>query len=150
MRNILIASVLILFACKSPHMKSQQLEQGVRGQVRWFQGNMMPSIGGDTPNGKAVEREIYFCQPLKLSELQRDESNTLFLGVAELAIKHTTSDAEGNYKIELAPGEYSVFTKEENGFYANQFNGEGYVNIVKVEKDEITTLDIKITYQASF
>jgi len=147
---LMLTVSFLLLACQQPSMKSQQITQGVKGEIRWFEGNMMPAIGESQNTGKPVKRKIYFCKPVKIDKLNLNEETGLYSGIDEFILTSTESDMQGNYEVELAPGKYSVFTKEESGFYANQVNGEGYINMVEVEKGEITTLDIKITYKASF
>ena len=155
---IILAGVLSLISCNKEGMKSKNNgsevsdSQGVQGKVMWLEGNMMPSYGEKKKavenNGKPVVREIYFCQPTKMNELEND--GTIFQDVAERMFRVVSSDENGKYSINLPVGKYSVFTKEKTGFFANSFDGEGNINVVEVKEGEMTELDIQINYAATF
>ena len=129
-------------------MTDTGLKQGATGKVLWFEGNMMPSIGREMPKGKPVVREIYFCKPTKMGMLKQEGS--IFQDVNEIAIKSVKTDSNGQYKITLDAGKYSVFTKEESGFFANGFDGKNMINLIEVKEGEVTTFNIDINYQAVF
>ncbi|HAH36991.1 MAG TPA: hypothetical protein DCL81_10860 [Algoriphagus sp.] len=75
---------------------------------------------------------------------------TLFQSISGEPITMVTTDEEGRYLLELAPGRYSIFTREEDGLFANIFDGDGNIQPVTVKKGEWTLLDIVINYKAVF
>jgi hypothetical protein len=52
--------------------------------------------------------------------------------------------------VELPPGKYSVFTVEEEGLYANEYDSDGNMFPVEVLDGEFTEVTIKINYKAAF
>ena len=142
--------VLMLSACANSNMtaNNKQVRQGVTGQVLWLEGNLMPGPGRNTTQGEPVVREIYFYNPVKMKDLKG--SGNLYEEVPGEAVAVATSDTEGNFSVKLKPGQYSVFTKEPQGYFASSFNGEGVVNPVKVQENEITEMNIKINYKAVY
>ena len=150
---ICLACLMILaVGCNKQTTMSKTISQGVTGKVILFQGNQMPTVGVEMPSGKPVEREIYFCKPVKMGELEDGGvvGGTIFQGVEPLLIKKTQSDEKGSFSIELPAGKYSVFTKEETGFFANSFDGDGYIHVVEVKEGEVAEMTIQINYQAVF
>lgn len=137
---------ITLAACNKEMAKG--LTQGVTGTVLWFEGNLMPSIGATQPKGKAIERAIVFCKPLKYKDLTQNDR--LYTGLDEFIVETAKSDAEGKFSIKLPVGKYSVFTKEEGGYYANSFDGQGFIQVIEVMENKITTLDLKVDYKAVY
>ncbi|MFT5914147.1 MAG: hypothetical protein ACI81T_000634, partial [Bacteroidia bacterium] len=125
---IILAGFLSLASCNKEGMKTKNSvpeSQGMKGTVVWLEGNMMPSYGEKKKavenKGKPVVREIYFCKPTKMNELEND--GTIFQGVEERMFRFVSSDKSGKFSVNLAAGKYSVFTKEKTGFFANSFDG---------------------------
>lgn len=113
----------------------------------------MPMI---TEDGKAADKvtpkpvkRIVRVYPLtKISDLKMEEG--LFTAVAGEPITEVESNESGLYSIQLSPGRYSVFIVEENGLFANIFDGEGNVQPVTVKENEWTLLDVEVNYKAVY
>ena len=108
----------------------------------------MPSPGLEPSKGDPVQREVYVCKLTKTSQVT--QSNDFFQVPDEIIIKKISSDDKGWFSCELPPGKYSLFTKEEDGLFANIFDGESNINPVTVEKGEITECTITINYKAYY
>jgi hypothetical protein len=74
----------------------------------------------------------------------------LFTAVAGEPITEVESNESGVYSIQLSPGRYSVFIVEEDGLFANIFDGDGNVNPVTVKENEWTLLDVVVNYKAVY
>lgn len=128
--------------------------QGITGQVTWLEGNQMPTISESgkesqkEPKGKPVKRTIRIYPLLKISDMSMEDG--LIKSLAAKPITEIESDETGKYSIQLSPGRYSVFTVEEDGLFANIFDGEGNVQPVTVKEGEWTLLDIVINYKAVY
>ncbi len=150
---ILKASILfiglILTSCK-PYKPDGQ---GITGTITWIEGNQMPMM---TEDGKAdkksgptpIKRNIRVYPLIKFSDLKMEDG--LFTGLVEEPITEVESDKNGKYSIQLSPGRYSLFVVEENGLFANIFDGEGNVQPVTVKEDEWTLLDVVVNYKAVY
>ena len=97
---------------------------------------------------RSIQRMVRVYPLTKFSDLKMEEG--LFTAVAEKPITEVESDENGNYSIQLSPGRYSLFVVEENGLFANIFDGEGNVNPVTVKENEWTLLDVVVNYQAVY
>lgn len=127
--------------------------QGISGTITWMEGNRMPMI---TESGKAapkttpkpIQRTIRVYPLTKFSDLKMEDG--LFTAIASKPITEVVSDKQGKYSIHLGPGRYSVFIVEENGLFANIFDGEGNVQPVTVKENEWTLLDVEVNYKAVY
>ena len=50
----------------------------------------------------------------------------------------------------LPPGEYSLFTKKDALFYANNFDGNNHIAPVKVVPHKVTQVNVNIDYDAVY
>lgn len=121
--------------------------QGICGRVTWVEGNQMPGPGS-RPKPQGVIREIHVYEITTASQVTR--TGGLFSEVKSKLVAQAFSKADGSYKISLPPGEYSVFTKEEQGLFANIYDHKGAINPVVVERGKFTTLNISINYKAAY
>ncbi|MFC3417600.1 carboxypeptidase regulatory-like domain-containing protein [Algoriphagus hitonicola] len=128
--------------------------QGIKGQVTWIEGNQMPMIseeGEAAPErktGEPIQRKIIIYPLTKISDTKME--NSLFTAVDGKPIAEVESDEEGNFEVELAPGQYSVFTQEEDGLFANSFDLNGNIQPIQVEKGNWSELNILVNYKAAY
>ena len=150
MKTLFVVLGLLTFGLSSCNKEmANGVKEGVTGTVMWFEGNLMPTIdGGKEKSGKPIVREIVFCKPVKSSQLSKN--GRFFSGLDEFIIKKTNSDAKGAFAIKLPAGKYSVFTKEEDGYYANSFDGQGFIQVIEVKANELTKLALKVDYKAVY
>jgi hypothetical protein len=123
-------------------------KQGIEGKVLWISGNQMPGPGKAKTAPKGILREIYVYKPTVRA--QTKISNGLFTEITSELVARTTSKPDGSFCIQLRPGEYSVFTKEAAGWFANIYDAAGRINIVKVEPKKLTVLTIQVNYMAAY
>lgn len=156
MKFVLLALSIsfIMAACQSSKNTSSadSGKSGIKGTVLWVTGNQMPRISPDgssaTPKHKGVKRTIEFHKPLKMADLSG--SAPLFEKPGSSPIATTTSDEDGNFQISLPAGNYSVFTVEEKGWFANSFNTQNEINVITVEEGKFTEVEIKVNYTAAY
>ena len=153
MRKTVIFIVLISVLWSCSILPKPRIQQGIIGQVRWVEGNLMPSIGdttyADRVKGVAVQRDIYVYKAVKHDNVIRAEGSLIKNVQGELVLRMKT-DKKGNFRAELLPGKYSIFTMEKEGFFANTFDGDGFINPVTVRVGEFTELQILINYKAYY
>ncbi len=130
--------------------------QGVAGRVLWIEGNQMPTIVDENNPGQTrqrseptgVEREVYFYE---LTPMDQATGNGVFFSdVQTKLVEKVKTDEEGNFAVSLPVGKYSVFVKEEQGLFANSMDGQGNINPVEVNKDEITPIKLEVNYKAAY
>lgn len=140
----------ILFTSCKPYKPEGQ---GITGTITWLEGNQMPMM---TEDGKAAEkitpkpvkRTVRVYPLIKFSDLKMEEG--LFTAGAGAPITEIESNENGVYSIQLSPGRYSIFILEEDGLFANIFDGDGNVNPVTVKENEWTLLDVVVNYKAVY
>ncbi|MCC9166408.1 carboxypeptidase regulatory-like domain-containing protein [Pontibacter harenae] len=126
------------------------VKEGITGKVLWQSGNQMPSP--DAPQSRSkrgVQRTLY------IYELTNSSQTTTTDGVFHTNIQtdlvtQVATAADGSFTVSLKPGRYSLFTKEENGLYANLFDGENNIFPVEVKKGELTNVEFLINYNAHY
>ncbi|MFC3880372.1 carboxypeptidase regulatory-like domain-containing protein [Algoriphagus namhaensis] len=146
-----VCVVLMAFLCSCTMLK--QDGQGVKGQVTWLEGNQMPKVTEQAeqsvnPKGTPVKRVILIYPLTKLQDSKME--NGLFQSLATEPITQVETDDNGAFSIELAPGSYSIFTKENEGIFANSFDADGNIQPITIKNGEWQVLDIVINYRATF
>lgn len=129
------------------------ITQGVWGNVWFWEGNFMPttdnsSDGTITP----VERKIYIYEATRLDSviINADFGAVFYDSIATKQIAQVESDKSGFYQIELPPGKYSVFVKEDSLFYGSEGDSEGYLMLAQVYTNSVTKRQIDIDYKAAY
>ena len=153
MKNTVIffISTMLIFGCVGQRGSSGK--HGIIGEVRWVEGNLMPSIGDDSYtqriNGVPVERDIYIFSPVKQENTIRG-GGSFFKSVNGKLVARLKSNRDGTFKVDLPIGTYSIFVMEEQGYFANIFDGNGYINPVTVHANEFTEIKILVNYKAVY
>lgn len=147
MKNLLLLIIPIFFmSCKST--EAQTVDQGIVGQVKWYEGNLMPGPDNKATQGEAVQREVHIYELVSMNEMPRKEE--LYEEAPSKLVKKVTTDENGNFTAALPPGRYSVFTKEDKGLFASISDGDGNINPVTVKEGELTEIKIDINYKAYY
>jgi hypothetical protein len=147
--QVKIFPVILLSICIFSCRTGQTISQGISGKVLWFEGDLMPGIDKKPVEGVPVEREIYIYQPTRAD--QAEVRDHVFFGeIKTEMVKKFKTSPNGDFKIKLEPGTYSLFVKEPKGLFANKFNEAGYLNAVEVVKGEITDILIRVDYRAAY
>ena len=139
-----LISILLLFSFKKP-------TQGIAGVVLWKAGNLMPSPDAKTPKAKGlpVQREVYVYALTPESQTEKDGEG-FYQKIKTKFIKKTKTDAKGHFWVRLPVGYYSLFVKEEKGFFANAFDDAMNINPVQVERRKWTKTALVVDYQAVY
>ncbi len=125
--------------------------QGIGGVVLRKSGNLMPSpeVALTASKGSPIEREIYVYQ--LTNESQTDATKMPFFSkITTKLIAKVKTGRDGKFKIKLPVGYYSLFTKEKDGLYANQFDDSMNIFMVRVSRRQWTNIDFLIDYQATY
>lgn len=146
MKLLMLFSVLLLASIN----RCEEVEQGLAGQVLWLEGNLMPTIGEESRDrkGEPVQREIHIYELTSMDEATAE--GTFFSNIQTDLVKKVETNEEGEFITELPVGRYSVFVQEEQGLFANTFDGQGHINPVEVNEGEITPITIKVNYKAAY
>jgi len=110
----------------------------------------MPMVNGP-PRGKitpAAGRRVRVHEPLNV--LETGSAVALHDTILTARIAETRTDTAGQYFLPLPVGRYSVFVEEEDGWYFNGWNGEGFQGLTQIDSGKVTIQDIRITTKAVF
>lgn len=142
--------LLIFIGCATQKDGKPKIKQGIFGTLNWVEGNMMPSPDEPKATGhKMVVRELQIYKVVTFKDVEGEAP--LFTKVKGRLIKTVKSNANGFYECELGAGEYSVFTLEPDGkLFANNFDGSGQINTIRVVSGSALKLDIQINYKAAY
>jgi hypothetical protein len=123
-------------------------QQGVSGVVLLIDGNQMPSPDEPRPAPRPVSRIV------AVYELTHQNQATLqdgfFHFIATKKVAQTRSRKNGRFRIKLPPGTYSLFVREPQGWYANQWDGQGNIHPVTVSRGAFTHTTLSISHGATF
>ncbi|WP_162055348.1 carboxypeptidase-like regulatory domain-containing protein [Pontibacter pamirensis] len=125
------------------------IEQGIAGKVIEKSGNQMPSPDAPPSKGRGVQRTVYVYE-LTNGNQAKTIDGVFHTNIQTNLVTQVVTDANGNFAVSLESGRYSLFTKEEQGFYANLFDGENNIFPVEVQEGQVTNVEFLINYNASY
>lgn len=137
-------------------MKNSEKEGVLVGQVIWLSGNQMPTFyddeaGEEAPEpdkGEGVLRTMMVYPVFRLSEVSSEGG--FMRDIPGDAVKVFETDDSGKFSISLPVGTYTLLSKEEQGLYANLFDGDGRVFVVDILEGKETKVEFLINYQAFY
>ncbi|MCJ8163895.1 carboxypeptidase regulatory-like domain-containing protein [Pontibacter sp. E15-1] len=136
-------------ASDSAAMPQHPIEQGIAGKVLWKSGNQMPSPDAPPSKGRGVQRTVYVYQLTNAAQVTT--TNGVFhTNITTKLVTQVETDAAGNFAVSLAPGRYSLFSQEDQGLFANRFDGENNIYPVEVQQGQVTAVEFVINYKASY
>jgi hypothetical protein len=146
MRHVLIILFIVLIGCASI---PGQISQGIEGQILWVTGNRMPGPDRQLPPPEPVQRWVYVTPVIKMNQLP-DMEEGLYPSLPVEPVDSVQTNKKGNFRLNLPTGTYSLFTREEGGYFANTFNQEGQVNPVTIKDGQVSEITIEINYSAVY
>lgn len=154
MRFFLFSVVLafsLFLACKPPQKKKPEpVVQGVKGRIMTVAGNQMPRIGAPATEPKPYLTTVFFYEPTDLTQVLQWNKGPLFTNIYTKLVMAVDTDSTGAYIAKLPEGTYSVFVQAGQQFFANQFDIRNNINLVTVEKGQLTELNILVNFAASY
>lgn len=152
-RKSVIFIIILNFICACISTKKPSTDQGIKGEVRWVEGNLMPAVGDTTINmrykGIPIKRELYIFQAVKKDDVISGGAQ-FYKKVNVDLVARIQTNSKGFFKLDLPPGYYSIFVLEEDGFFANTFAENGFISPVTVHENEFTEIIIMVNYKAYY
>ena len=140
--------LLLLLAFFSIVQFTKAPKEGIKGQVFWLSGNQMPGPGKTIPPQLGAAREIVIYKATTLKDVEQKDQ--FFHEIKTDLVTKAWSKTDGSFKIKLAPGEYSVFTQEPSGLFANAIDKNGCISCVVVKPKKYSWMAITIDYEAVY
>ncbi len=123
-------------------------KEGIKGQVFWISGDQLPGPGSQASPDQGTIREIFIYKAATLNDV--DQKDEFFFEIKTELINKVMSAEDGSFKVKLPPGEYSLFTKEQKGLFANVIDHNGCVSCVNVSPKRYSWVTITIDYEATY
>ena len=123
-------------------------KQGLRGQVFWVSGNQMPGPESILSPNQGAVREVLIYELTSIKDVT--QVGPFFRDIKTKVVATIQSKPDGTFKIKLLPGNYSVFTREKNGLYANLFDEKNNINPVYVKSGQYAWKTITIDYEVAY
>ncbi len=139
-------------ACVSTQKASDAvtIDQGIRGRVVEKSGNQMPSPDVPESEGKALKTTVYVYESTNVSQVEREGTSPFYRAIHTRLVKTVDSDSQGRFALELPAGEYSLFTKIGDRFYANSFDARNTIAPVTVTKGQVSEVNITVSATAAY
>ena len=165
--SLLFLSCVTLIVFCSPKIKPRtKQEQGINGFVYTISGNQMPmkNLGSngksngrpadllliDSTAYKGLQTTIYIHAPTDIQQVLPIGNSIIYTAINTPLVATVSSDSSGAFSIALPEGDYSIFLKLGDRYYANNFNQFNQICPVKVEAGRFTSvklaMNIGVTY----
>jgi hypothetical protein len=129
---------------------SQGKKTGIEGFIFRISGNRMPSPDVKPIPPKGVKAVLYIYALTSLSQVTKVGESAFYSSIRTKLVQTVTSDSTGYFFISLPPGEYSLFTKKDALFYANNFDGDNHIAPVRVLAHKVTQINVNMDYDAVY
>lgn len=126
------------------------IEQGIEGVVREAKGNQMPSPDRAPAPPKGIGTTVYIYELTNVSQTQRVDVSPFYQNITTRFVDSVATDSSGHFAVSLPPGDYSLFTKVKELFYANNFDAQNNIAPVKVEEKKVAKVNILISADAVY
>ena len=130
--------------------RGQGKKTGIEGYIFRISGNRMPSPDAKLSPPKGVKAVLYIYQLTTLNQVTKVGESAFYSSVGTKLVKTVTSDETGYFYVSLPPGEYSLFTKKDALFYANNFDGDNKIAPIKVVSHKVSQANVNIDYDAVY
>ena len=147
--GLMLMSGLFLGCLAVNKQSKAQVAQGIQGQVFEQKGNQMPQKGKPFSKGVGYATKLYVFEPTNIQSAGQISGNIFNLPSTKLLGSFTT-DSLGHFKVNLAPGRYSIFVGYEKGYYATSFNQLNEIGIVQVVAGTFVPMYVIISAKASY
>lgn len=138
-----------ILSCTVRNQKAALPEQGIKGQVTFSEGNLMPGPGKKSPDPKGVQRNVFIYAVVTAADVVGE--GPLYTAVNKPLVARVKTDPEGFFQCRLKPGKYSVFTEEKSGrLFSSLSNDKGELSLVEVVSNQVLEYNILINYAAVY
>ncbi len=129
---------------------SQVKKTGLEGYIFRINGNRMPSPDAKPSPPKGVKAVLYIYELTSLNQVTKQGETAFYSSIRTRLVQTVVSDETGYFFVSLPSGEYSLFTKKDALYYANNFDGDGHIAPVKIAPNKVTQVNVNIDYDAVY
>jgi hypothetical protein len=146
--RLLFAAACILPLSRAPSLAGKRT--GIEGYIFRVSGNRMPSPGNPLPPPKGFRTTLYVYELTSLDQVSRVNESPFYKELRSRLIRTVQSDDSGYFFVSLPPGQYSLFTKKEELYYANMFDGQNHISPVTVAGGKVAQINVNVDYDAAY
>lgn len=110
----------------------------------------MPGPGIARKQPTRLQATVYIYEVTNISKTTRSGNAPLYSAIHTKLVTTITTDSTGAFTVELAAGSYSLFVKQKELYYANLFDSNNDINVVKVEEGKLTPTKIVVSSAAYY
>jgi len=146
----LIFTLMVSLPLLMQSAHSQGKKSGIEGYIFRISGNRMPSPDAKLSPPKGIKAVLYIYELTSFSQVARVNESAFYSAIHTRLVQTVNSDENGYFEVSLPPGEYSLFTKKDALFYANNFDGENHISPVHVQPHKLTQMNVNVDYDAVY
>ncbi len=147
-KTILLLAISQLILLTSTY--SQGKKTGLEGYIFRITGNRMPSPDAKLSPPKGIKAVLYIYELTSLSQVTKQGESAFYSSIRTRLVQTVTSNENGYFYASLPPGEYSLFTKKDALYYANNFDGDNHIAPVKVIPHKVAQVNVNVDYDAVY
>lgn len=125
-------------------------KEGIKGKIYRITGNLMPAPGEPPAQPQPFQTTLYIYELTNASQVKRASEASFYTAISTKLVKEVTPGKKGNFKVKLPPGQYSLFIKKGDLYYANSFDDKNNIAPVAVERGKYTSVEVKADYGAVY
>lgn len=147
MSKIILIAFSLLSSCVLTNT-SRNNSGWLEGTIVFEKGNQMPG-GADHLNLKGeAQRNVYIYELTNLDSVEK--VGRLYTTIKSKLVRKAKTKKNGTFKTKLAEGNYSIVTKEKNGYYVSEFDKYNNLHPILIKSGQTTFVSILINYEAVY
>lgn len=141
----ILFSGLLMIASMSPQDSVGVANQGIEGTVRVLGGNRMPAPGTKRPSaGPGVAAVVCIFRLTNISQVVQQKGSAYYNSVSSPLVRTVNTDDQGRFKVGLPPGQYSIFIKRNELYYASRRDEKNNIFPVEVLPGKMTNVELSV------
>ncbi len=119
-------------------------QQGIEGVVYRKGGNRMPAPNRRPPAPAGAVSTVYIYELTNDSQTLRQGTTPYYRAIYTRFVCQVDTDSSGNFHVSLPPGNYSIFTKKGDLFYASQRDEKNNIAPVTVSPGKMSRVQCSV------
>lgn len=145
-----ISLVAVSCTAQTRTNSTNMYQQGIEGYVYRVSGNQMPSPDVKPAPPRGIRTYLYVYERTNINQVRRQGQSAFYYSLQTRLIAKIETDTNGYFKINLPPGNYSLFAKKDGLFYANWFDKDNNIAPVEVLPGKFSKVEFRIDYDAVY
>ncbi|MEN9686870.1 MAG: hypothetical protein RLZZ28_2656 [Bacteroidota bacterium] len=148
---LVFSGILTFEACSTTQKGLKaSFNQGISGFVKEITGNQMPALTNNQNTPKALQTEVFVYELTRRSQVTGTPDTRFYTAINSKLVASAVTDSAGSFSIPLPVGNYSVFVKLGDRFYANLFDTQNNIAPFEVAAGKITPVQLLVNYKATY